>query len=89
MTDYQFDSSAIEVVVLGLVRWLVLVAVLLRSRACLVRVKDDGTIKPSADAVTAVTVCAVSAGYCVFKVGCGLVDVSDCVAPLVESVVCG
>ncbi|CAM9199139.1 unnamed protein product, partial [Ectocarpus sp. 12 AP-2014] len=69
VTDYQFDSSAIEVVILGLVRWLVLVVVLLRSRACLVRVKDDGSIKPSPDAIIAVTVCAVSAGYCVFKIG--------------------
>eukprot|EP00903_Cladosiphon_okamuranus_P012069 g11330.t1 len=67
--DFNFDSSAVEVVGLALLRWVVLGAVLLRSRACLVRVKADGTIKPSVDAIVALTTCAVSAGYCVFKVG--------------------
>lgn len=66
--DFDFDSSALEVVALALLRWVVLAAVLVRSRACLVRLKADGTIKPSVDAVVALAVCAVSAGYSVFKV---------------------
>lgn len=65
--DFNFDSSAVEVVGLAFLRWIILGAVLLRSRACLVRVKADGTIKPSVDAIVALTTCAVSAGYCVFK----------------------
>lgn len=69
ITDFNFDSSAVEVVGLAVLRWVVLATVLLRSRACLVRVKADGTIKPSVDAIVALTTCAVSAGYCVFKVG--------------------
>lgn len=68
VTDYRFDSSAIEVVLLALLRLLVLAAVLMRSRASLVRVRGDGTIKPSMEAMVALVLCALSAGYCVFKV---------------------
>lgn len=71
VTNYRFDSSAIEVAGLAVLRWVVLAAVLMRSRACLVRVKGDGTIIPSIDAVIALAVCAISAGYCVFKVTFG------------------
>ena len=69
VTDYRFDSSAIEVVLLAVVRLVVLLAVLLRSRACLVRVNGDGRIKPSPGAMVAFVVCAGCAAYCVFKVG--------------------
>lgn len=71
VTDYDFDSSAIEVVVLAVVRLTVLLAVLLRSRASLVRVNGDGTISPSVEAMVALVLCAASAAYCVFKVCVG------------------
>lgn len=97
VTDYQFDSSAIEVVVLAVLRWLVLGAVLMRSRASLVRVKGDGTIKASVEVMVALITCAASAAYCVFKVQrdmcvsqlfrfwlamCGLCRVSSCRASI-------
>lgn len=76
MTNYQFDQSAVEVIVLCLVRLIVLGTVLLRSRACLVRVKMDGTIKPSLEAMAALWICGLSAAYCVFKVCHALLFVS-------------
>ncbi|CAM9786622.1 unnamed protein product [Ascophyllum nodosum] len=72
VTKYRFDSAAIEVVLLAVVRLAVLAVVLGRSKACLVRVRGDGTIVPSAGAVVAMTLCAASACYCVFKIGFSL-----------------
>lgn len=66
--EYGFDSSAVEVALLAVVRLIVLAIVLVRSKSCLVRVRGDGTILPSVEAVIAMALCALSACYCVFKV---------------------
>lgn len=68
VSDYKFDSSALEVVALTCFRLVILSAVLLRSRPSMVRVNGLGVIKTSTLAVMAQTVCWVSAAYCAFKV---------------------
>lgn len=65
---YEFERSSMEVIALAVVRVFFLIAVLIRSKACLIRVKGDGTIKPSFEARATLFLCAISTAYCVFKV---------------------